>query len=277
MNEQSVTSTPGSRGFDWRANIEIARPDYWLKNVFVIPGIIIALGTVTGIDARDLAGRIIVGFYRDLPHRVQPLHPERGAGRAFGSASPGEAKPRHTVRSSASRGSIRAVAHPLQPGHGFGARITIPFAPMLQALWIMAVIYDVPPMRSKTSHTSTSCPRRSITRFMLAGWFMVIGDHRAGLLLLSYWMIGCYFMALRRYAELLALNDRSTAGSYRRSFACYTPERLVVSSCSIPRGRCSSSAPFACAIGWSSFSRSRSWRWSWRCYLRVALKPQSAA
>src|SRR5688500_20082360 len=39
--------------FNWRAHIEIARPDYWFKNVFVIPGIVIALGTVTGVDARS--------------------------------------------------------------------------------------------------------------------------------------------------------------------------------------------------------------------------------
>src|SRR5688572_25562934 len=53
------TTTPG---FDWRAQVEIARPDYWFKNVFVIPGIVIALGTVTGVDFGNLAVRIIVGL-----------------------------------------------------------------------------------------------------------------------------------------------------------------------------------------------------------------------
>ena len=56
-----VASAPG-RSFDWRAHVAIARPDYWFKNVFVIPGIVIALGTVTGVDAKDLAIRIIIGF-----------------------------------------------------------------------------------------------------------------------------------------------------------------------------------------------------------------------
>jgi hypothetical protein len=42
-------------------------------------------------------------------------------------------------------------------------------------------------------------------------------------------MIGCYFMALKRYAELASLGDRERAGAYRHSFRYYTPERLIVS------------------------------------------------
>src|SRR5688572_19017693 len=50
------------RDLDWRAHIEVARPDYWFKNVFVIPGIVIALGTVTGVAFGDLTIRIVVGL-----------------------------------------------------------------------------------------------------------------------------------------------------------------------------------------------------------------------
>src|SRR5688572_31746607 len=58
----ATPGTKGRRGFDWRAHVEIARPDYWFKNVFVIPGIVIAFGTVTGVDGHDLAVRIVVGL-----------------------------------------------------------------------------------------------------------------------------------------------------------------------------------------------------------------------
>ena len=48
-------------------------------------------------------------------------------------------------------------------------------------------------------------------------------------LLMCYWMIGCYFMALKRFSELREIGDRGVAGSYRASFKRYTPESLLVS------------------------------------------------
>jgi uncharacterized membrane protein YfcA len=42
-------------------------------------------------------------------------------------------------------------------------------------------------------------------------------------------MIGCYFMAMKRYAEYRQIADPERAAAYRRSFAFYTEERLLVS------------------------------------------------
>jgi 4-hydroxybenzoate polyprenyltransferase len=58
-NPESPSAT--RRSIDWGAHVGIARPDYWFKNVFVIPGIIVALGTVSGVDAGSLTARIAVG------------------------------------------------------------------------------------------------------------------------------------------------------------------------------------------------------------------------
>jgi decaprenyl-phosphate phosphoribosyltransferase len=48
-------------------------------------------------------------------------------------------------------------------------------------------------------------------------------------LILSYWMVGAYFMAIKRYAEYRDIGDPSRAAAYRKSFAHYTLERLMVS------------------------------------------------
>jgi 4-hydroxybenzoate polyprenyltransferase len=65
---------------------------------------------------------------------------------------------------------------------------------------------------------------------MLAGWFIAGGQSVApGSLLLSYWMIGCYFMGMKRYAEFRDIGDQGRAAAYRKSFAFYTEERLLVS------------------------------------------------
>jgi len=50
-------------------------------------------------------------------------------------------------------------------------------------------------------------------------------------LLVSYWMIGCYFMAAKRFAEYrdFSLGTEGDAVGYRKSFTRYTAERLLVS------------------------------------------------
>jgi 4-hydroxybenzoate polyprenyltransferase len=229
----SSPKTPSAthRAVDWRAHIGIARPDYWFKNVFVIPGIIVALGTVSGVDAGNLAVRIAVGFVAicliasstytlnevlDAPSDRH--HPEKRL-RAVpsGRVSPGAAYVQWLLLFAA--------------GIGLALTISVAFMLPLLALWIMGVVYNVPPVRSKDQpYVDVLSEAINNPLRMLAGWFMVTTATIApASLLLSYWMIGCYFMALKRYAELASLTNRTTAGAYRRSFAFYTPERLIVS------------------------------------------------
>ena len=235
MTESARGSVDGAdgrarRAFDWRAHVDIARPDYWFKNVFVIPGIMIALGTVTGVDARDLAVRIVVGLVAtciiassnytlnevlDAPFDIH--HPEkRNRSIPAGRVRPGAAYVQWL---------LLFVA-----GMALALTISIPFALSLLALWIMAVVYNVPPMRSKDQpYVDVLSEAINNPLRMLAGWFIVTSATMApASLLLSYWMIGCYFMALKRYAELMSFTNAAEAAGYRRSFAFYTPERLVV-------------------------------------------------
>ncbi|HEX6941753.1 MAG TPA: UbiA family prenyltransferase [Gemmatimonadaceae bacterium] len=228
MSETMDAST--GRTFNWRAHVEIARPDYWFKNVFVIPGIVIALGTVTGVEARDLAVRVLIGILatcliassnytlNEVLDAPSDLHHPIKRNRAVPS------------------GRVRPVAAYVQwivlfvAGMGVALSVTVPFALSLLALWIMAIVYNVPPMRAKDQpYVDVLAEAINNPLRMLAGWFIVTSATMApASLLLSYWMIGCYFMALKRYAELKSIGDRTTAGAYRRSFAHYTPERLIV-------------------------------------------------
>ena len=228
MSETMDAST--GRTFNWRAHVEIARPDYWFKNVFVIPGIVIALGTVTGVEARDLAVRVLIGILatcliassnytlNEVLDAPSDLHHPIKRNRAVPS------------------GRVRPIAAYVQwivlfvAGMGVALSVTVPFALSLLALWIMAIVYNVPPMRAKDQpYVDVLAEAINNPLRMLAGWFIVTSATMApASLLLSYWMIGCYFMALKRYAELKSIGDRTTAGAYRRSFAHYTPERLIV-------------------------------------------------
>jgi 4-hydroxybenzoate polyprenyltransferase len=232
MNGRPGNAAEASGGvLDWRAHAAIARPDYWFKNVFVVPGIVIALGTVSGIDARDLTIRIITGFVaiclvassnytlNEILDAPSDLHHPEKQHRAVPSG-------RVSPRAAYVQWLLLFLA-----GMGLALTITIPFALSLLALWIMAVGYNVPPIRTKDQpYLDVLTEAINNPLRMLAGWFMVTTVTVApASLLLSYWMIGCYFMALKRYAELASLGDRERAGAYRHSFRHYTPERLIVS------------------------------------------------
>jgi len=275
----SQVPTRTKRPFDWRAHIGIARPDYWFKNVFVIPGIIIALGTVTGVDASDLARRIFIGFVAicliassnytlnevlDAPfdrHHAEKRHRAVPSGRV----SPAAAYVQWLLL--------------FATGMSLALTISIPFTLSLLALWIMAVVYNVPPMRAKDQpYVDVLAEAINNPLRMLAGWFIVTSATMApASLLLSYWMIGCYFMALKRYAELAAIGDRSRAGAYRRSFKFYTPDRLIVAIMFYASAAMLFFGAFCMRYRLELLLAFPLVALVMAMYLRVALKPNSAA
>jgi 4-hydroxybenzoate polyprenyltransferase len=216
--------------FDWRAPIEVARPDYWFKNVFVLPGIVIAIGTVPSVDVRALLVRAAIGLVAicsiassnytlneilDAP--TDKFHPVK------------HNRPIPSGRMPKGAAYVQWLLL-FAIGMALGYGVSLRFALTLFALWIMGCVYNVPPVRSKDQpyidvlSEAINNPLR-----MVAGWSIVTNATMApASLLLSYWMIGCYFMALKRYAELRSFGDPMQAAAYRRSFAFYTPERLIV-------------------------------------------------
>src|SRR6201999_1454671 len=119
-------------------------------------------------------------------------------------------------------------------GVAVGLLISHMFALTALTLWIMGCLYNFPPVRTKdvpyldVLTESVNNPLR-----MLLGWYAVTSLIVPPVsLLIAYWMIGCYFMALKRYSELNELHksgDHGVAGAYRASFKRYTPESLLVS------------------------------------------------
>jgi len=96
----------------------------------------------------------------------------------------------------------------------------------------MGCLYNLPPIRTK-DHAYVDVASEAINNplRMLVGWYVVTTTVVPPVsLLVSYWMVGCYFMAAKRFAEY---NDFQRTGDdaarYRKSFAHYTSERLLVS------------------------------------------------
>lgn len=219
------------KGPTLRAHLQIARADHWVKNVFVLPGVVVAVSIDPSLIQGDLAVRLLLGLLSvclvassnyvinelldgqyDREHPVKCLRPVP-AGLVH-------------VPSAYVQWVVLMVA-----GVSLGALVSSQFAASMIALWLMGCAYNIPPVRTKDLpyvDVLTEAINNPIR--MLAGWYLtgtVLLPPTS--LLISYWMIGCYFMAIKRFAEYREIGDKARSQAYRRSFAFYTDERLLVS------------------------------------------------
>ncbi len=214
-----------------RAHIAIARLDHSIKNVFVLPGIVVPWSLYPHLMNRHTAVTLLWAFVAitlvacsnyvinevlDAP--FDRLHPTK------------RTRPAAIGLVSIPAAYIQWIAMMLA-GVAIGWNVSRPFAATLLALWVMGCVYNIRPLRTKdvpyldVLTESVNNPLR-----MLLGWYAVAAWLVPPLsLLMSYWMIGCYFMALKRFSELREIGDHGVAGAYRASFRRYTAESLLVS------------------------------------------------
>jgi len=213
-----------------RAHLAIARFDHSIKNLFVLPGVIVPLSTGVRMPSGALVSRLAVALVSitlvacsnyvinevlDAPFdRLHPTKRNRPAARGLVNIP---------------LAYVQWLAM-MVAGVAIGLTISRMFALVEVVLWIMGCLYNFPPIRTKdvpyldVTTESVNNPLR-----MLLGWYAITSLVPPVSLLIAYWMIGCYFMALKRFSELNEIGDRSIAGSYRASFKHYTPESLLVS------------------------------------------------
>lgn len=213
-----------------RAHLAIARFDHSIKNLFVLPGVIVPLSTGVRMPFGALVSRLAVALVSitlvacsnyvinevlDAPFdRLHPTKRNRPAARGLVNIP---------------LAYVQWLAM-MVAGVAIGLTISRMFALVEVVLWIMGCLYNFPPIRTKdvpyldVTTESVNNPLR-----MLLGWYAITSLVPPVSLLIAYWMIGCYFMALKRFSELNEIGDRSIAGSYRASFKHYTPESLLVS------------------------------------------------
>jgi 4-hydroxybenzoate polyprenyltransferase len=226
-----MTTTQVSATERLRAHFAIARLDHFIKNVFVLPGIVVALSMMHTSLTVAMARAILLGFVAttliacsnyvlnevlDAPFdRLHPLKKNRPVARGVVS-----------IPLAYAQWILMMLA-----GIAVARCISRPFAITAAVLWGMGCLYNIRPFRTKdvlyldVLSESINNPLR-----MLLGWYMVTTTLVPPTsLLVSYWMLGCYFMALKRFNELREFDSRDAAGAYRKSLARYTEESLLES------------------------------------------------
>jgi 4-hydroxybenzoate polyprenyltransferase len=213
------------------AYVAIARPDHWFKNVFMLLGIVLVvfyeprlltLASLRPIALAVVATCLIASSNYVLNELVDGprdrLHPDK------------RHRPVPSGRVSARLALLEWAGLALAGlGLAFATNLHLGLAGL--ALWAMGLLYNVPPVRTKdwpyldVLSESVNNPLR-----LLLGWFALETEHVPPVsLVLAYWMVGAFFMAVKRYAEYRRIDDPRTLAAYRPSFGHYTEERLLLS------------------------------------------------
>jgi 4-hydroxybenzoate polyprenyltransferase len=224
--------------------IAIARPDNWVKNVFMMPGVLFALIVYQTPFDSTLFIKLVLGVISTCL--------VASANYVINEYLDAEFDKFHPLKKK--RTSVVRVVNPvlvysewfLLAAVGFllAYQISIQFLIVSMFLLFMGVMYNVRPFRTK-ERVYLDVLSESVNnpiRFAL-GWFIVApaltSATFSGLsffnslppssIIVAYWMGGAFLMATKRFAEYRLIKDIELAGLYRRSFKFYTEHSLLIS------------------------------------------------
>lgn len=215
-----------------KAYLQIARPDHWFKNIFMLPGLILSISmiengsqllslsnVITGLIAACLIASANYTINEWLDADFDRHHPvKKNRPSVTGKI---------TAQGAYTQWLILAIS-----GLALSYTVNSGFTCLNAIFLLMGMLYNIKPARTKDRQylDVLSESLNNPLRFML-GW-MIVSDtvFPPSSVLIAYWMGGAYLMGIKRYAELRFINDPIIAGKYRRSFLFYTEETLLLSS-----------------------------------------------
>lgn len=211
--------------------VQIARPDHWFKNAFMLLGVLFAFFYMPELFEWRAAGPVGLAvlatcLIASSNYVLNELLDGRGdAAHPLKCTRP---VPAGRVRPAIAYIEWLAIG---AAGVGLSFLVNPLFALSGIALWGMGIVYNVPPIRAKEwpyLDVLTEAVNNPIR--LLMGWFALVTTRIPPLsLVLSYWMVGAFFMGAKRLAEYRDIDAPRVAAAYRRSFHHYTEERLLVS------------------------------------------------
>jgi decaprenyl-phosphate phosphoribosyltransferase len=213
-----------------RAHMSLFRLDHSVKQIFVLPGIVIA-ASLTGAAANTVllthialgmaavvavsSSNYVLNELLDAPFdRMHPTKCMRPA--ALGIVSFPFAYMQWLVC-----GLI---------GFLLAWRVSTTLFLCVLGLWIMGCAYNIPPLRMKdTPYLDVLTESINNPIRLLVGWYIVTSTVVPPVsLLIAYWALGGFFMALKRFSEYRQIGS-GPAILYRRSFVFYSEKALLTS------------------------------------------------
>lgn len=212
--------------------IKIARPDHWIKNIFILPGIVIAVLLTDGGSIGSLWGKILLGFISTCLISSANYVINEWLDAEFDKYHPVK-KSRPVVEGGmAGRWVVLEYLLFIVAGLAGASAVGRYFLYTEIALLIMGVLYNVKPFRTKDI-VYVDVLSESVNNMLrlLLGWFVITGNYFPPVSILAgYWMAGAFLMGTKRLAEYRMIGNPALAGEYRRSFRQYSEQTLLGAS-----------------------------------------------
>jgi len=261
------------------AYVEIARINHWFKNVFILPGILFALmadpsviqggmfwSLSIGVIAACLAASSNYVINEVLDASGDKMHPDK------------KSRPVPSGKVNLKIAIILWIAlGALSLALGFWVNNFLGIS--IVTLLAQGLVYNIPPVRLKdlpyldVLSEAVNNPIRLVIGWYASGCMLIPPVS----LLLCYWALGAFLMAVKRLAEYRHLADPKLAAEYRPSFKHYNEARLMVSimcyatACGMMAGIFIGRYHLELVLSVPAFAIFMA------MYLRVGLKPNSPA
>ncbi|MBQ3705680.1 MAG: UbiA prenyltransferase family protein [Clostridia bacterium] len=212
--------------------IRIMRPDHWIKQLFILPGVAFALFMIPSAGIGSRLPQLILGFFSTCLIASANYVINEWLDREFDRYHPVK-KHRSVVEQGADPRIVYGMYAVLTlAGLALAWMVGTPFVYMEIWLWVMGILYNVKPVRTKDIpfvDVLTESINNAIR--LLIGWFIVTDRFFPPVsLVLGYWFAGAFLMATKRFSEYRMIGDPKLAGLYRKSFRKYTERSLLLSS-----------------------------------------------
>ena len=208
------------------------RIDHWIKQFFIVPGCLFAILLTKQNISITLFSNFLLGFSATCLIASANYVINEWLDAEFDKFHP--TKKNRSVVTEDVKGSVVWILWTILTLLGFllAFLVSRTFAVMTITLWVMGILYNVKPFRTKDipildvlSESLNNAIR------LLMGWFIISKTTLPPIsIVLGYWMSGAFLMATKRYAEYRMIDNAELAASYRKSFKFYTEKSLLISS-----------------------------------------------
>lgn len=222
--------SPPRESGTWVDYLSLARPSHWIKHVFILPGITLAV-LLHDRALGDLVAPILLGMLSAACIA--------SANYVLNEWSDAESDAYHPTKASRPAvakdlsGRIVAIEYLLLSGVGISLAYSVstPLALTAGLFLVSGWIYNIRPVRTKDiAYLDVLTESLNNPIRLTLGWAMVeSATLPPGSVLLAFWMGGAFLMAIKRLAELRTIGP-SELIRYRLSFRRYTQKTLLVSA-----------------------------------------------
>ena len=212
--------------------LKIARFDHWIKQLFILPGMVFAFFLTHRAPYARMIPDILLGLLATCLVASANYVINEWLDAGFDRFHPTK-KNRPVVAENLS-GTVIAFEYLIFAALGLGLAwlVSVPLLVTAGILLVMGVLYNVKPIRTKDiPYVDVLSESINNALRLLIGWLVVAPEVLPpASITFGYWMGGAFLMGVKRFSEFRMINDSQLAGRYRRSFKFYSERSLLTSS-----------------------------------------------